>query len=170
MLFIFSSRRIGGRQCTEHAHLHFDTRSLTPCSPSIEADIKAGTTVVIDRYYYSGCVYSAAKGNPSLDLNWARHPEEGLPRPDLCLFLDVSPQEAASRGGFGEEKYENAAMQTRVRELFRVLQSSVEGGDFNVIDADQSMDRVEETILKCVKEVMQKVDTMQSPLRRVGPW
>ncbi|KAF2467802.1 P-loop containing nucleoside triphosphate hydrolase protein, partial [Lindgomyces ingoldianus] len=71
---------------------------------SIQTDLSAGITIVIDRYYYSGCVYSAAKNNPSLDLTWARHPEEGLPRPDLCLFLDISAEDAAKRGGYGTEK------------------------------------------------------------------
>src|ERR1700761_1730726 len=88
---------------------------LTFPRSAIEKDIKLGTTVVIDRYYYSGCVYSAAKNNPSLDLAWARQPEEGLPRPDLCVFLDISAEAAANRGGFGGEKYEIPEMQVRVR-------------------------------------------------------
>ncbi|KAF1996475.1 P-loop containing nucleoside triphosphate hydrolase protein, partial [Amniculicola lignicola CBS 123094] len=72
--------------------------------PSILSDIEAGTTLVIDRYYYSGMIYSAAKSNPTLSLPWARHPDVGLPRPDLVLFLDISAEEAAKRGGYGEEK------------------------------------------------------------------
>src|SRR5688500_2397654 len=64
---------------------------LTHSRAEIRADIASGTTIVLDRYYYSGCVYSAAKNNPSLSLEWARHPEEGLPRPDICVFLDISP-------------------------------------------------------------------------------
>jgi dTMP kinase len=33
---------------------------------SIEEDIANGTTVIVDRYSYSGVVYSAAKANPTL--------------------------------------------------------------------------------------------------------
>src|SRR5579871_4898312 len=76
-------------------------------SSSIITALEAGTTVVIDRYYYSGCVYSAAKDNPTLNLEWARHPEVGLPRPDICIFLNISAEDAAKRGGYGEERYES---------------------------------------------------------------
>ncbi|KAJ9664429.1 Thymidylate kinase [Coniosporium apollinis] len=137
---------------------------------SIEADIQAGTTVIIDRYYYSGCVYSAAKDNPTLDLRWARHPEVGLPRPDICIFLDISAEDVAKRGSFGEEKYETRKMQERVRELFGVLQSSPEGEDFVKIDAGASLDSVEQRILEAVDAIVARVDTEGLPLRRVGLW
>ncbi|CAO2647295.1 Nn.00g082170.m01.CDS01 [Neocucurbitaria sp. VM-36] len=96
---------------------------------SIQADITAGTTVIIDRYYYSGAVYSAAKNKPNLSLEWCRKPDEGLPRPDVCIFLDISAEDAAKRGGYGTEKYEKKDMQDRVRELFETLMQRKEGED-----------------------------------------
>ncbi|EAQ82960.1 hypothetical protein CHGG_10778 [Chaetomium globosum CBS 148.51] len=71
------------------------------------------TTVLCDRYYHSGIVYSSAKQNPSLTLPWARGPEIGLPRPDLVLFLDLDENQARARGGWGGEAYERAEMQRR---------------------------------------------------------
>jgi dTMP kinase len=91
---------------------------LPPPSKSINSLLSSGTTVLCDRYYYSGVVYSAAKQNPSLPLSWARHPEIGLPRPDLVLFLDLDEGQARARGGWGGEVYEKAEMQRRVRDLF----------------------------------------------------
>ncbi|KAI0618626.1 Thymidylate kinase [Pyrenophora tritici-repentis] len=88
-----------------------------------------------DRYYYSGCVYSAAKQNPNMSLEWCRNPELGLPRPDLCIFLDISAEDAAKRGGYGAEKYEKKDMQDRVRVLFETLMQRKEGEDFVRIDA-----------------------------------
>ncbi|KAL2196616.1 thymidylate kinase-domain-containing protein [Corynascus similis CBS 632.67] len=85
---------------------------------TIASLLSAGVTVVCDRYYHSGVVYSAAKQNPSLTLSWARAPEVGLPRPDLVLFLDLDENQARARGGWGGEAYEKAEMQRRVRELF----------------------------------------------------
>ncbi|KAG0155653.1 hypothetical protein PDIDSM_2826 [Penicillium digitatum] len=107
---------------------------------SIEEDITNGKTVIVDRYSYSGVVYSAAKANPTLSLEWAWQPEIGLPRPDICLFLSISPEEAAKRGGFGAERYENEAMQTRVRELFRVIFEKQH--DVSIIDAGKAIDEV----------------------------
>ncbi|RSL39541.1 hypothetical protein CEP51_016798, partial [Fusarium floridanum] len=79
----------------------------------IQSLLAAGTTIVCDRYYHSGIVYSAAKQNPTLTLPWARAPERGLPRPDLVLFLDLTEEQARSRGGWGGEVYERSEMQRR---------------------------------------------------------
>lgn len=87
-------------------------------SKSINSLLASGTTVLCDRYYYSGVVYSAAKQNPALSLHWARGPEVGLPRPDMVLFLDLDEAKARERGGWGGEVYEKAEMQKRVRDLF----------------------------------------------------
>src|SRR4051794_30894704 len=83
----------------------------------IERDIGTGVDVIIDRYSFSGAVYSAAKANPDLSLDWAWYPEIGLLKPDLVLFLDISPEEAAKRGNYGDERYETEKMQSRVRML-----------------------------------------------------
>ena len=94
------------------------TETLPRARKTIAALLAAGTTVLCDRYYHSGIVYSAAKQNPALSLSWARAPEVGLPRPDLVLFLDLDEAQARSRGGWGGEAYEKVEMQRRVRELF----------------------------------------------------
>ncbi|ETS86121.1 hypothetical protein PFICI_04146 [Pestalotiopsis fici W106-1] len=85
---------------------------------SIQTALASGQTIICDRYYHSGIVYSAAKQNPSLPLSWAKAPEVGLPRPDLVLFLDLEEQVARERGGWGGEIYEKGEMQRRVRDLF----------------------------------------------------
>ncbi|KAI1817187.1 thymidylate kinase-domain-containing protein [Poronia punctata] len=84
----------------------------------IKNELEAGRTVICDRFYHSGIVYSAAKQLPSLSLSWAKAPEVGLPRPDMVLFLDLEESVARSRGGWGGEVYEKGEMQRRVRELF----------------------------------------------------
>lgn len=34
--------------------------------------LQSGTTLVVDRYSYSGVVFTAAKQLPGLDLNWCK--------------------------------------------------------------------------------------------------
>ncbi|KAK4868714.1 hypothetical protein LT330_006916 [Penicillium expansum] len=133
---------------------------------SIEDDITNGTTVIVDRYSYSGVVYSAAKANPTLSLDWAWQPEIGLPRPDICLFLSISPEEAAKRGGFGAERYENEAMQTRVRELFRTIFEKQQ--DVSIIDAGKSIDEVAQEIQGAVAGCIARLDAT-SALRKLEP-
>lgn len=138
--------------------------------PKIKAAIAAGTTVVIDRYYYSGIVYSAAKQNPSLSLAWCRNPDVGLPRPDLVLFLHISPADAAKRGGYGTERYEKKAMQDRVRALFEEVRGKKEGGDFVMVDAGGSVEEVQREIWGRTGEVLGRVGSELGELRTVGEW
>ncbi|KAI1655585.1 thymidylate kinase-domain-containing protein [Daldinia decipiens] len=84
----------------------------------IKAELEAGHTIICDRFYHSGIVYSAAKNIKSLSLSWAKAPEVGLPRPDMVLFLDLEEEVARERGGWGGEVYEKGEMQRRVRDLF----------------------------------------------------
>ncbi|KAF1834088.1 thymidylate kinase [Decorospora gaudefroyi] len=150
-------------------HLLFSANRWEAAS-SIQADLAAGTTVIIDRYYYSGCVYSAAKQNPSMRLEWCRKPEAGLPRPDLCIFLNISAEHAAKRGGYGTEKYENKEMQDRVRELFQTLMQRKEGEDFVQIDAGGSMEAVAAKVREQVDGCIERVLKDQLPLRMVEEW
>ncbi|KAJ5146436.1 uncharacterized protein N7515_001000 [Penicillium bovifimosum] len=133
---------------------------------SIEEDIASGTTVIVDRYSYSGVVYSAAKANPTLSLEWAWQPEIGLPRPDICLFLSISPEEAAKRGGFGAERYENETMQSRVRELFRTIFEKQQ--DVSIIDAGKSIEEVAQGIQGAVSDCIARLDAT-TPLRKLEP-
>ena len=51
-------------------------------------------------------------------LDWCKQPDIGLPKPDLILFLQLSPEEAAERGNFGNERYENSSFQEKVLQSF----------------------------------------------------
>lgn len=157
----------GQSQLDDHSiHLLFSANRWEICKV-IEEDIANGITVIVDRYSYSGAVYSAAKENPSLSLEWAWQPEIGLPRPDMCLFLQISPGEAAKRGGFGAERYENETMQSRVRELFQALFDLQPSGDIHIIDAGRSFQEVSEEIrekaIDCIAQItgpLRKFDTI----------
>ncbi|KAI9847941.1 MAG: Thymidylate kinase [Sclerophora amabilis] len=120
---------------------------------------------------FPGCVYSAAKEVEGIDLEWARWPDVGLPRPDICIFLDISPSDAAKRGNFGVEKYETTEMQDRVRKLFGDIRGSVDKEDFFVIDAGKSEREVEERILQAVRDRSEQLRMTGGPqeLRSVLP-
>ncbi|RDL38776.1 Thymidylate kinase [Venustampulla echinocandica] len=139
----------------------------------IKGQISQGYTIICDRYYYSGMVYSAAKQNPALSLGWARSPDVGLPRPDRMIFLDLDAKEAEARGGYGEEKYEKRSMQERVRELFLglLLKGEEESTDMVVVDAGQSVEHVAHAIWKETSGVVQSVESgSRKQIGTVGPW
>ena len=73
--------------------------------------LSEGTTIICDRYAYSGVAFSAAKG---LDFEWCKSPDKWLPRPDIVLMFDISAQEIMKWPGFGDEWYEKPEFQDKV--------------------------------------------------------
>ncbi|KAI1354895.1 thymidylate kinase-domain-containing protein [Xylaria sp. FL0043] len=128
----------GEAEIEDHViHLLFSANRWE-AAQKIKAELEAGHTIICDRFYHSGIVYSAAKQQPSLSLSWAKAPEIGLPRPDMVLFLDLEESVARSRGGWGGEVYEKGEMQRRVRELFWGLSMGDLGNAVSVSKAGTS--------------------------------
>eukprot|EP00249_Psilotum_nudum_P006230 c19566_g1_i1 orf=272-916(+) len=115
----------------------------------MESKLKAGLTVVVDRYSFSGVAYSAAKG---LDLDWCKAPEMGLPAPDLVLYLNIPAEIAAERGGYGGERYEHLNFQKKVAEKFQLLYDPT----WQIVDAFQPLDDVQELIRDASLKVINK--------------
>ena len=132
--------------------------------------IESGITVVIDRYYYSGIVYSAAKNKADLGLQWAKAPDVGLPKPDLVIFLDIDTETAKTRRGYGDERYETEQMQARVRELFmEVMRMEGKGeGSTKIVNARETLDNVAAVVGRVADEVLSG-EKLNTPLRRVDP-
>ncbi|KAA8589273.1 thymidylate kinase [Etheostoma spectabile] len=111
--------------------------------PLIKKKLEQGTTLVVDRYAFSGVAFTSAK--PGFSLDWCMKPDVGLPKPDLVMFLQLSPSEAALRGQFGEERYETSVFQKAVQQKFEQLMKD-RTVNWQVIDASQSVEDVHENI------------------------
>ena len=66
------------------------------CRASLKAKLAAGTTLVCDRYAYSGVAFTAAK--PGLNFEWCKQCDRGLPSPDAVIYLNISVEDAAKVG------------------------------------------------------------------------
>lgn len=88
----------------------------------------------------------------------------------MCVFLDISAEDAAKRGGYGTEKYEKKEVQDRVRELFETMMSKKEGDEFVRIDAGAGLDEVQAKIREQVDRCIERVAKGQLRLRTVGEW
>jgi dTMP kinase len=109
----------------------------------MEEALKAGTTLVVDRYAFSGVAFSAAKCVPGMDRAWCAAADVGLPAPDAVLVLTLAEAEAEARGGFGGERYERREMQRAVRGEFKRMWGS--GGastTWHEVDAAGSVEEV----------------------------
>ena len=117
-------------------------------------------------------VYSAAKNNPTLDLQWARQCDVGLPRPDKVVFLDLEPEQAEKRGGFGDEKYEKKEMQREVRwEFLRLRFTPGESSDMIVVNAGSSIEEVAEKIWSEIQPTLNMIQNgLLNELGTVKVW
>ncbi|CAG9316222.1 unnamed protein product [Blepharisma stoltei] len=113
----------------EAIHLLFSANRWE-CKGLIEQTLNAGKNVILDRYAYSGVVYSAAKG---LDLEWCMASDIGLLKPDIVLYLKLDPREAQLRGNFGEERYEYLDLQKKVSDNYDMLMGKI--NNCKVLDA-----------------------------------
>ncbi|XP_041790756.1 thymidylate kinase [Chelmon rostratus] len=111
--------------------------------PLMKKKLEQGTTLVVDRYAFSGVAFTSAK--PGFCLDWCKKPDVGLPKPDLVMFLQLSPSEAALRGRFGEERYETSSFQRTVQQKFEELMKD-RSVNWQVIDASQSVEDVHKDI------------------------
>lgn len=139
-------------QSDEAIHLMFSANRWEAVQGILD-DVRAGYTIIVDRYAFSGAVYSAAKDNPHLSLEWCWNPDIGLPQPDLVLFLDISSEDAAKRGGYGEERYEKQDMQVKVRALFKSLFSQLNNLNVRTVDAGLPLQEVADQIWQAYKDL-----------------
>ena len=91
----FSGRRGGAATAPAccRAHSHACAPAVRPVSPPRSfARARACTRPLCP----------AAK--TGLGFEWCKSADEGLPQPDLILFMDLSVEAASQRGGFGGER------------------------------------------------------------------
>ncbi len=164
---MINSYLTGEAQLDDHSvHLLFSANRWEAIN-SIKSDLLSGLNVVIDRYSFSGAVYSAAKDNPELSLAWAWNPEIGLLKPDLLYFLDISSEDAAKRGGYGAERYEQEEMQSRVRELFKRLFERLKL-TVHQVDAGRTIDQVAVDIQAVAQGMLDNPTALTTEIEKLG--
>lgn len=124
--------------------------------PMMKKKLEQGITLVVDRYAFSGVAFTSAK--PGFCLDWCMKPDVGLPKPDLVMFLQLSPAEAALRGQFGEERYETSVFQRAVQQKFEQLMKDP-SVNWQVIEASKNIEDVHKDI---TAHSLNAVNTAQS--------
>ncbi|XP_031554764.1 thymidylate kinase-like isoform X2 [Actinia tenebrosa] len=129
--------------------------------PTIKNLLNNGTTIVTDRYAYSGVAFTAAK--EGFTLEWCKNPDRGLPSPDLVIYLDVSSIKTSERSDYGQERYENNDFQNKVSARYLELKAS----DWKVIDASKSIEEIHEDIKQAVLKVQERVTDKREPIHKL---
>lgn len=114
---------------------------------AIEAMLKANNIVILNRYYQSNLVYGLASG---LKLEWLQSLDAGLPKEDLVIVLDVSPEVSIKRMQRKGDIFEmNDDIMNNVPRLYRELAHKY---NWVLINGDRSKEDVHNEILKIVEE------------------
>ena len=116
----------------------------------IETYLAKGKAVICDRYYYSSLAYQGSL----TDFDWVMAANCSCPeirRPDLCIFLDLSPEESMRRITRDREQieiYEKAETLIKVRarymDVFDRLRAC--GEQIEIIDASGNIEQTADAI------------------------
>lgn len=124
----------------------------------IRPALARGAVVVSDRYLLANVVYQGYGGGLDVETLWdvGRVATGGL-LPDLCIVLDLPPQKAAARLNRQLDRMEQQGddFHARVRQGF-LDEASRQSGKIVVVDAAQSIDRVQSEIRNVVGRVLDR--------------
>ncbi|PIO57009.1 hypothetical protein TELCIR_21589, partial [Teladorsagia circumcincta] len=87
-----------------------------------------------------------------LDPNWVRQADIGLPRPDVVLFFEVSPEVVKQRGGYGDERLESDHLQRKVHHAMKELRK----GYWQTVNADGDMETVEAVVQDIYSKILRE--------------
>lgn len=146
---------ISKRSACEMAALFTLDRIFHNVNPvhGIEKMLADGVDVICDRYYYSTLAYqgSEIRGDWALEMN-LHCPE--IRRPDVCLFLDLTPEQSMERiakGRVTQEIYETREKLEQVRQKFyHVFDRLDEEEHIVILDASRSIEDIAEEIFLIV--------------------
>ena len=117
----------------------------------IERLLAEGCDVICDRYYYSTLAYQGSV----CDYAWVKHMNCACPdirHPDLCVFLDLTPEASLARisaRGEAREVFETVETLTRVRNTFLSVFADLDDR-VAIIDAQGTPDEVAARVAEAV--------------------
>ena len=119
----------------------------------IQKMLADGFDVICDRYYYSSLAYQGSGTDPEWVSNMNLNCPE-IMRPDVCIFLDLTPEQSMARinrGRATQEIYENEEKLTQVRnQFYRVFEQLRERDNIQIVDAYRSIEEIHQDIVALV--------------------
>ena len=109
----------------------------------IKQSQEKNSVLIMNRYYQSNLIYGIANG---LKPKWLENLDNGLPKPNLVILLDVTQTESFSRQKTNRDKFEeNEEFSRKISILYKKIAKKKR---WNIIDASQSKKEIHEEILK----------------------
>jgi len=111
----------------------------------IKKSAAKNSILIMNRYYHSNLVYGIANG---LKEKWLQSIEDGLPKADLVIVLDVSQNESFSRKKTKRDKFEkDKEFSKKISQIYRRLAKKHK---WKLIDASGTKQETHQEILKII--------------------
>ena len=110
---------------------------------AILAAEEKNSVLIMNRYYHSNLIYGLANG---LKQKWLENLDNGLPKADLVILLDVTQKESFSRQKTHRDKFEKN--EEFLRKISKIYRTIAKKKHWKIIDASKSKNEVHEEILK----------------------
>ena len=121
----------------------------------IQKMLADGFDIICDRYYYSSLAYQGSGTDPEWVSNMNLNCPE-IMRPDVCIFLDLTPEQSMARinrGRATQEIYENEEKLTQVRnQFYRVFEQLRERDNIQIVDAYRSVEEIHADIVALISK------------------
>lgn len=105
------------------------------------------SVVIMNRYYHSNLIYGLANG---MKRKWLTNLDEGLPKADLVVLLDVTQKESFSRKKTNRDKFEKN--EEFLRNISKIYRTVAKNEHWRIIDASKSKQEVHANILKAISQ------------------
>ncbi|MEX0861978.1 dTMP kinase [Nitrosopumilus sp.] len=101
------------------------------------------SVLIMNRYYHSNLVYGLANG---MNQKWLESLDEGLPKADLVILLDVTQKESFRRQKTHRDKFEkNEEFLNKISKIYRI---TAKKKHWKIINASKSKEEVHFEIMK----------------------
>ena len=116
----------------------------------IESIIGKGTTIIMNRYYQSNLVYGISKG---LKLKWLLALDEGLPKADLVVVIDIKTNTLVkrSRNDITDTFEQDLDLIRKVRRNYKMLANKF---NWHIIDGEDTVNIVNVQVVELVRKIM----------------
>ncbi|HJU85187.1 MAG TPA: dTMP kinase [Nitrososphaeraceae archaeon] len=115
----------------------------------IESTIENGIIIIMNRYYQSNLVYGVSHG---LNLNWLLNLDRGLPREDVVIVLEVSPDISYRRVPKDRDTFEmDQKLLTEVNKNYRKLAKRF---NWKLINGEKFSEEVHNEIMGVVTKIL----------------
>ncbi len=108
--------------------------------------------LIMNRYYQSNLVYGAANG---LSIKWLEGLDDGLPKADLVIVLDVSQPESFKRKKSNRDKFEkDTEFLKKISTTYRKLARKY---GWHLVDASKTREQVHQSVMGIISKKLARL-------------